>query len=52
MIFKRKSDLLETTEFSDFIRNARSKEKKRVYSNVLKEAIKQQKSVVDKASDD
>ena len=44
--------MLETTEFSDFIRNAPSKDKKRMYSHVLKEAIKQRKSVVDKASDD
>ena len=35
--------------FADFIRNAKSKEKKRVYTEVLTEATKQQNLVMIKA---
>ena len=40
---------MKTTPFSDFIRNASSREKKRVYSHVLKNASKRQNDVVEKA---
>jgi len=40
----------EFTPFSDFIRNASSKEKKRVYSVVMKNATEKQLKVIHKAS--
>ena len=40
---------MKTTPFSDFIRNASSREKKRVYSHVLNNASKRQNDVVEKA---
>jgi len=40
---------MKTTPFSDFIRNASSREKKRVYSHVLKNASERQNDVVEKA---
>ena len=39
---------MKTTPFSDFIRNASSREKKRVYSHVLKNASKRQNELVEK----
>lgn len=37
---------LASTEFSDFIRNAKSDEKKRVYSEVLAKATEKQNEVM------
>ena len=42
----RKKNLNKSTEFSDFIRNASSRVKKRVFSDVLKEATEEQKRVI------
>jgi len=39
-----------STEFSDFIRNASSREKKRVYKEVLEKATEQQLDIIRKAS--
>jgi hypothetical protein len=39
-----------STEFSDFIRNASSREKKRVYSEVLQKATEQQLDIIRRAS--
>lgn len=44
-----KNKPVKTTEFSEFIRNAPSKDKKRVYSGVLDKASEEQNSVIDKA---
>lgn len=41
---KRKT--VRSTEFSDFIRNASAKEKKRVYEDVLKRATERQNAVL------
>lgn len=41
-----------STPFSDFIREASSGEKKRVYSRVLEKATKDQKDLMEKASSD
>ncbi|MDH5190049.1 MAG: hypothetical protein OEW89_02240 [Gammaproteobacteria bacterium] len=43
-----KSKTVESTAFSEFIRNASSREKKRVYSAVLKKATERQFSVIRK----
>ena len=39
----------ESSAFSEFIRNASSGEKKRVYSEVLKKASEKQKELLDRA---
>ena len=44
-IFSR-SKPLATTAFSDFIRNASSAEKKKVYTEVMKKASERQNSVL------
>lgn len=41
-----KQKTLESTPFSEFIRNASSSEKKRVYTDVLKRAVERQDAVV------
>ena len=46
-IFKSKEK--KSTPFSEFIRNASSKEKKRVYSEVMEKATASQLSVIHKA---
>lgn len=46
-IFKSKEK--KSTPFSEFIRNASSKDKKRVYSDVMKKATDRQLSVIKKA---
>lgn len=38
---------LASTPFSDFIRNASSREKKRVYEDVMKKATERQQRVLD-----
>lgn len=40
---------VETTAFAEFIRNASSRDKKRVYSAVLKKATERQISVIRRA---
>jgi len=46
-LFKTKGR--ETTPFSDFVRNASSGEKKKVYARVLKTASESQKETIEKA---
>ncbi len=46
-IFKSKEK--KSTPFSEFIRNASSKEKKRVYSEVMEKATARQLSVIQRA---
>jgi hypothetical protein len=43
MFFRRKRGV--STAFSEFIRNASAKEKKRVYTDVLKKATEKQNAV-------
>ena len=47
---KRKSKAVVSTPFSEFIRNASSKEKKRVYKHVLEKASESQNRVLDRAA--
>jgi len=47
MFFKKKT--VNSTAFADFIRNASSREKKRVYTDVLKKATERQLFIIDKA---
>lgn len=44
--FKKDSSKAAKSSFADFIRNAKSDQKKRVYSEVLTEATKQQNRVM------
>lgn len=48
--FKRKPQALATTPFSEFIRNASSAEKKRVYKRVLEKASESQNRVLAQAA--
>lgn len=48
-LFTPKVELVESTPFSDFIRNAKSAEKKRVYARVLKKAAEKQNKVIEDA---
>lgn len=41
-----KSKVVSSTAFSDFIRNASSEDKKRVYTEVLKKATERQNAVL------
>jgi len=50
MFFRKKPG--RTTAFSEFIRNASSREKKRVYSSVLKKATERQLELIRKAQPD
>ena len=47
---KRKPKAVVSTPFSEFIRNASSAEKKRVYKRVLKKASESQNRVLDRAA--
>lgn len=49
MIFERKKSV-PTTPFSDFIRNAPSSEKKKVYARVLERAAEKQREVVERVA--
>lgn len=49
-MFFSKTRVLDATPFSEFIRNADSAKKKRVYSVVLKRASERQRSVIAKAA--
>ncbi len=46
LFFKRKPKLAASTPFSEFIRNASSREKKRVYKHVLEKATESQNQVL------
>jgi hypothetical protein len=48
--FKRKPKPVASTPFSEFIRNASSAEKKRVYKRVLKKASESQNRVLTRAA--
>jgi len=45
----RKRTAMKSTEFSEFIRNASSREKKRVYSDVMEKATERQMDVIHRA---
>lgn len=47
--FKRKSRVVVSTPFSEFIRNASSAEKKRVYRHVLKKVAESQDRLLARA---
>ena len=47
---KSKPKPLASTPFSDFIRNASSREKKRVYEDVMKKATARQRRVLAEAN--
>lgn len=44
--FKRKPKAVDSTPFSEFIRNASAREKKRVYKQVLEKATESQNRVL------
>ena len=45
-LFKRKPKAVSSTPFSEFIRNASSAEKKRIYKRVLEKASESQNQVL------
>lgn len=49
MLWKPKKKLLPSTPFSEFIRNASSREKKKIYLDVLKKASDSQREVIERA---
>lgn len=49
--FKTRPKPKDSSAFSEFIRNASSREKKRVYTRVIKKSIEAQKKILDKAVD-
>lgn len=49
-MLKKSPPVVESTPFSDFIRNASSAERKRVYGRVLKRASERQNRLVGEAS--
>lgn len=48
--FKRKPKAVISTPFSEFIRNASSREKKRVYKHVLEKATESQNRVLSRVA--
>ena len=48
---KPKPKKVVSTPFSDFIRNASSAEKRRVYSDVLKKATERQRAQIERAAE-
>lgn len=46
ILFGSKSELALSTPFSDFIRNAKSHEKKRVYDRVIAKASERQQAIL------
>lgn len=48
-MFTSKPKPIESTSFSSFIRNARSSEKKRVFTEVLRRASEDQKAIITQA---
>lgn len=49
MITKRRK--VKSTTFSDFVRNASSREKRKFFAQVIEEAIQKQKEVIAKANE-
>ena len=49
--FKTRPQPKDSSAFSEFIRNASSGEKKRVYTRVIKKSIESQKKILDNAAD-
>ena len=49
MITKRRRG--KSTAFSDFVRNASSREKRKFFAKVIEEAIQKQKEVIAKANE-
>lgn len=49
--FKTRPKPKDSSAFSEFIRNASSKEKKRVYTKVIKKSIESQRKILDEAAD-
>ena len=45
--FKTRPKPKDSSAFSEFIRNASAKEKKRVYTEVIRESIESQKKLMD-----
>ncbi len=52
LVNRKTTKKLKTTPFSEFIRNASSAEKKRVYSLVLKKASIRQQELIEKSKAD
>ena len=50
MFFQRKPKAAFSAPFSEFIRNASSAEKKRIYKRVLEKASKRQNRVLDRVA--
>lgn len=48
-MFNKKPKPVESSAFSEFIRNASSREKKRVYATVLKKATEKQNAIIEKS---
>jgi len=48
-MLKKRPPVVESTPFSDFIRNASSAERKRVYGRVLKLASERQNRIIEEA---
>lgn len=49
LALRRKKKITGSTPFSDFIREAPAREKKRVYADVLEKATKDQAEVLERA---
>lgn len=49
MLVKKEKKVV-LTPFSDFVRNAKSREKKRIYAKVLEEAINKQNEIIAKVA--
>ncbi|ABI38788.1 MULTISPECIES: hypothetical protein [Shewanella] len=45
-----KRERVKSTAFSDFVRNASSREKKKFFDKIVKETIQEQKEMIAKAS--
>lgn len=49
-MISQKSKKVASTPFSDFIRNANSKQRKRVYNEVIKQSVETQNELVKRVS--
>ncbi|MCT8982649.1 hypothetical protein N4S66_19525 [Shewanella algae] len=47
-----KRDKVKSTAFSDFVRHASSREKKKFFDKIVKETIQEQKEMIAKANSD
>lgn len=45
-----KREKVDSTAFSEFVRNASAKEKKKFFAQVVQETIVEQKAIIDKAN--